>query len=115
MRVATVPGRVMSCPASLIAAASTAPSSTICASEEPNARARRSAPAATATWRRRSMFSTATRCMFTPIATEASPRASRLEATTRSCAESTPRPPKTSGIGAAKYPTARRASMASYG
>ena len=33
------------------------------------------------------MLSTATRCMFTPMATEASPRARRLEATTRSCAE----------------------------
>ena len=33
------------------------------------------------------MLSTATRCMFTPMATEASPRAKRLEATTRSCAD----------------------------
>ena len=43
--------------------------------------------------RRRSMLRTATRCMLTPIATEASPRARRLDATTRSWAESTPRPP----------------------
>ena len=64
-----------------------------------SARARRSAPAATATWRRRSMLSTATRCMFTPIATEASPRARRLDATTRSCAEETPSPPSSTGIG----------------
>ena len=33
------------------------------------------------------MLSTATRCMFTPMATEASPRARRLDATTRSCAD----------------------------
>jgi hypothetical protein len=40
--------------------------------------------------------------MFTPMAIEASPRASRLEATTRSCAEVTPSPPRSAGIGAVK-------------
>ena len=53
--------------------------------------------------------------MFTPIATDASPRASRLEATTRSCAESTPSPPSSTGTGAVKYPAALSASIASNG
>ena len=52
-----------------------------------SARARRSSPAATAICQRRAMLSTTTRCMFTPIATEASPRARRLDATTRSCTD----------------------------
>jgi hypothetical protein len=102
VRVATVPGRVRSWPRSLMAAASTTPSRAIRSSDEAKAAARRSSPAATATWRRRSMLSTATRCMFTPIATEASPRARRLEATTRSCADETPSPPSSTGTGAAK-------------
>ena len=41
-------------------------------------------------------------CMFTPIATEASPRASRLAATSTSCTDVTPIPPCSSGTGAAK-------------
>jgi len=53
--------------------------------------------------------------MFTPIATEASPRASRLDATTRSCADETPSPPSSIGTGAAKYRTAFSASIASNG
>jgi hypothetical protein len=102
VRVARVPGRVRSCARSLMAAASTTPSWAIRSSDEAKPRARRSAPAATATRRRRSMLSTATRCMFTPIATEASPRARRLDATTRSCADETPSPPSSTGTGAAK-------------
>jgi hypothetical protein len=44
VRVARVAGRVRSCPGSLMAAARTERSTTICASAEPNAWARRSAP-----------------------------------------------------------------------
>ena len=40
--------------------------------------------------------------MFTPIATDASPRARRLEATTTSCTDVTPSPPYSAGIGAVK-------------
>ncbi len=64
------------------------------------------------------MLSTATRCMFTPIATDASPRASRLEATTRSCADDDAEPAEraaTGEAGAAKYPAAFSASIASKG
>src|SRR3954449_9694192 len=84
VRVATVPGRVRSWPRSLIAAASTTRSRTIFSSDSAYAPARLEAPVATATWRRRSMLWTAARCMFTPIATEASPRAGRLAGTMRS-------------------------------
>ena len=42
--------------------------------------------------------------MFTPRVSEASPRASRLDATSTSCTDVTPRPPSSSGIGAVKYP-----------
>ena len=45
------------------------------------------------------MAITAMRCMFTPMATEASPRARRPEATTRSWTELTPSPPISAGIG----------------
>src|SRR5262245_32020284 len=41
--------------------------------------------------------------MLTPIASEASPRASRLDATSTSWTDVTPRPPSSSGIGAVKY------------
>ena len=53
--------------------------------------------------------------MFTPIATDASPRARRLDATTRSCTDSTPRPPCSTGIGAVKYPARRAAARLSWG
>jgi hypothetical protein len=83
--------------------------------ERANAAARRSLPAASATCQRRTMFSAATRCMLTPIAIEASPRARRLEATITSCVEVTPRPPCSSGIGAVKYPASLRAWKSSNG
>ena len=47
--VARVPGRVRSCPRSLMAAANTTPSRRIRSSDAAKAPARRSAPAATAT------------------------------------------------------------------
>jgi len=102
VRVAVVEGRRRSCPASLMAADMTIPSRTIASSEAPNADARRSFPAATAICQRRVRFRTAVRCMFTPIATEASPRARRLDATSTSWTDSTPRPPRASEIGAVK-------------
>ena len=57
---------------------------------------------ATAASQRRTMLSRTTRCMFTPIATDASPRARRLEATRTSCTDVAPIPPNWRGIGAAK-------------
>ena len=77
MRVATVPGRVRSWPGSDTAAASRTPSRAIRSS----AGASFSAPSRYM----RTMFSSAAMCMFTPIASEASARARRLEATTTSC------------------------------
>jgi hypothetical protein len=59
VRVARVPGRVRSCPGSLIAAASTTPLRAICSSDDAKPQARQPAPAASATWRRRSTFCTA--------------------------------------------------------
>ena len=53
--------------------------------------------------------------MFTPIATDASPRASRLAATTTSCTEVTPIPPYSTGIGAVKNPARLSASMLACG
>jgi hypothetical protein len=102
VRVARVDGRVRSWPFSLIAVAITTPSRAIACSDAPNAAARRSSPAATAASQRRTMLSTTTRCMFTPIATDASPRAKRLEATITSWTEVTPSPPYVAGIGAVK-------------
>ena len=102
VRVAVVEGRVRSWPGSLIAVAMITPSRAIACIEEPKARARRSSPAATASCQRRTMFSRTAKCMLTPIATDASPRARRLEATTTSCTEVTPRPPSSAGIGAVK-------------
>ena len=102
VRVAVVEGRVRSWPGSLIAVAMITPSRAIASIEEPKARARRSSPAATAASQRRTMLSRTAKCMFTPIATDASPRARRLEATTTSCTEVTPRPPNSAGIGAVK-------------
>ena len=92
----------MSWPGSLTAAAITMPPLARSPSSRRTPRHAARCRAATAICQRRTMFSTATRCMFTPIATEASPRARRLEATTRSCTQSTPSPPCSAGIGAAK-------------
>ena len=50
------------------------------------------------------MLSTKTRCMLTPSVRAASPRASRLDATSTSCTDVTPRPPRSAGTGAARYP-----------
>ena len=102
VRVAVVRGRVRSWPSSLMAAAMTTPSRAIASIDAPKIAARRSSPAATAICQRRTMFIRMTRCMFTPMATDASPRARRLEATTTSCTDVTPRPPCSAGIGAAK-------------
>ena len=102
VRVAVVCGRVRSWLRSLIAATMTTPSRATSAIEAPKARIRRSSPPATAICQRRTMFSSRTRCMFTPIATDASPRASRLDATTRSWTDATPSPPCSAGIGAVK-------------
>ena len=100
LRRAVADGRVRSWPGSLIAVAITTPSRAIAVS-----------PAATAAARRvagglspppvRTTFTTVARCMFTPIASEGSPCASRLDATTRSCTDVTPMPPSGSGTGAA--------------
>ena len=84
LRVAVVEGRVRSCCGSLIAAANTARSAAISRNATSSPRARRWLPAATAIRQRRAMFTTAIRCMFTPIATEAFPRARIVEATMRS-------------------------------
>jgi hypothetical protein len=111
VRVAVVRGRVRSWPISLIAVAMITPSRAIVASESPNALARRASPAVSAAFRRPMRFSTTTRCMFTPMATDASPRASRPDATTTSCTEVTPRPPCWTGIGATKYPARLSASI----
>ena len=70
--------------------------------EAPNARVRRSSPAASAIRQRRTISAAGRRCMFTPIATDASPRASRLDATTTSWTHATPSPPCSAGTGAAK-------------
>ena len=102
VRTACVTGRVRSCPGSLIAAAITTSPLAIGRSEAANLRSRRSTPAARAIDQRRVSASTTTRCMLTPIATEASPRASRPEATTTSCTELTPSPPSSAGTGAAR-------------
>ena len=85
-----------------MAAAMTTPSRAMDSIEAAKISARRSSPAATAICQRRTMFMRMTRCMFTPMATDASPRARRLDATTTSCTEVTPRPPCSAGIGAAK-------------
>ena len=53
--------------------------------------------------------------MFTPSVSDASPRASRLEATSTSWTEVTPSPPSCSGIGAAKYPLCLTAAKLSKG
>ena len=53
--------------------------------------------------------------MFTPRVSAASPRASRLEATSTSCTDVTPRPPSSSGIGAARYPLCLTAARLSKG
>ena len=115
VRTASVRGRVRSCPRSLIAAAITMPSEAIRRSDPAKARSRRALPAARAIRQRRARLRTTTRCMLTPIATEASPRARRPEATITSWMELTPRPPSSSGTGAAKYPACRSASMLSNG
>ena len=87
---------------SLMAAAMTARSRTIVSSDAANAATRRSLPAARAISQRRTSARTATRCMLTPMATDASPRASRPEATIRSWTELTPKPPSSTGTGAMK-------------
>jgi hypothetical protein len=84
VREAVVWGSVRSWPSSLIAVAMVTPSRAMAASEPPNARARRSSPDASAICQRRTTLASRIRCMFTPMATDASPRARRLEATTRS-------------------------------
>jgi hypothetical protein len=93
VRVAVVCGRVRSWPSSLTAAAMTTPSRAMARIDAPKISARRSSSAATAICQRRTMFMRMTRCMFTPIATDASPRARRLDATTTSCTDVTPNPP----------------------
>ncbi len=89
---------------SLPADAKTVPSRAISASVSPNAPERRSSCPAVAICQRRTTFSRYARCMFTPRVSAASPRASRLEATSTSCTDVTPSPPSSSGIGAVKYP-----------
>ena len=102
VRVALVCGRVRSWPSSLMAAAMTTPSRAMERIDAAKISARRSSPAPTAICQRRTMFMRMTRCMFTPMATDASPWASRLDATTTSCTDVAPRPPCSTGIGAAK-------------
>ena len=102
VRVAVVRGRVRSCPCSLTALATIVPSRTISRIDAAKASARECRPAATAARQRRTMVSRNARCMLTPIVTDASPRARRLEATAMSWTDSAPSPPYSVGIGAVK-------------
>ena len=102
VRVAVVTGWVRSWPGSLTAVAMIAPSWTTSVNVSPNAEARRTSPSAAAMRQRRATLPRTAMCMFTPMASEASPRARREAATTRSCSESTPRPPSSLGTGAVK-------------
>src|SRR5215207_2241865 len=113
VRVAVVRGQVRSWPSSLTALAMTTPSRAMAFIEARKAAARRRSRAAAC--QRRTMLRSRTRCMLTPIAIDASPRASRLEATTTSWTDVTPRPPHSTGIGAVKYPARLSASMAACG
>src|SRR3954467_8712928 len=108
VRTASVLGRVRSWPRSLIAAASRTRPEAISRSEAANARSRLALPAARAMDQRRARFRATTRCMLMPIATDASPRASRPEATMTSWTELTPRPPSRAGPGAAAGPRGPR-------
>ena len=103
VRVAAVGGRVRSCPGSLTAAASTTPLVRDLLERGRERRGAADVAAATAMRQRRTMLRTATRCMLTPIATEASPRARRLDATHEVVHASRRRARRSSaGIGAAK-------------
>jgi hypothetical protein len=111
VRVARVAGRVRSCAGSLTAVAITDRSATISRSVAAAASVRRASAAATASSHWRTMLRRTAMCMLTPIATDASPRARRLAATSRSWTDDTPMPPSAAGIGAANRPASRSAAM----
>ena len=101
LRRAVADGRVRSWPGSLIAVAITTRSRAMAVSAAATAAAWRASPAASMRRQWRATLATVAMCMFTPIVSDGSPCASRLEATTRSCTDSTPMPPSAAGTGAA--------------
>ncbi len=112
--VAVVIGRVRSVPGSVTFANAITPVPSIPANASKVAACSRSPDSRAARTRRPTMRHVA-RCMLTAMLIEPSARPSRLSPTMRSCADTAPRPPDSTGRGAVRKPLSFIAAIASCG